>query len=116
MVGLTIVRELERRGYDNIITRTHSQLDLTRQDKVEDFFAAERPEYVFLAAAKVGGIEANDKAPADFMYINMMLEMNVINAAWRNGCEKTGIPRLVVHISAHTPAAHARVLPPHLRT
>lgn len=88
MVGSAIVRELERRGYDNIITRTHSQLDLTRQDKVEDFFAAERPEYVFLAAAKVGGIEANDKAPADFMYINMMLEMNVINAAWRNGCRK----------------------------
>ena len=88
MVGSAIVRELQRRGYTNIITRTHAQLDLTRQDKVEEFFAAERPEYVFLAAAKVGGIEANDKAPADFMYINMMLEMNVINAAWRNGCRK----------------------------
>jgi len=88
MVGSAIVRELQRRGYTNIITRTHAELDLTRQDKVEEFFAAERPEYVFLAAAKVGGIEANDKAPADFMYINMMLEMNVINAAWRNGCRK----------------------------
>ncbi len=88
MVGSAIVRELQRRGYTNIITRTHAQLDLTRQDKVEEFFAAERPEYVFLAAAKVGGIEANDKAPADFMYVNMMLEMNVINAAWRNGCRK----------------------------
>ncbi len=88
MVGSAIVRELQRRGYTNIITRTHAQLDLTRQDKVEEFFATKRPEYVFLAAAKVGGIEANDKAPADFMYVNMMLEMNVINAAWRNGCRK----------------------------
>lgn len=88
MVGSAIVRELERQGYTNIVTRTHSELDLTRQDAVEKFFAEERPEYVFLAAAKVGGIEANDSAPADFMYMNMMLEMNVINAAWRNGCRK----------------------------
>lgn len=88
MVGSAIVRELERQGYHNIITRTHSELDLTDQRAVEAFFAAERPEYVFLAAAKVGGIEANDKAPADFMYQNMMLEMNVIHSAWRNGCRK----------------------------
>lgn len=88
MVGSAIVRELERQGYHNIITRTHSELDLTDQRTVEVFFAAERPEYVFLAAAKVGGIEANDKAPADFMYQNMMLEMNVIHSAWRNGCRK----------------------------
>lgn len=88
MVGSAIVRELERQGYHNIITRTHSELDLTDQRAVEAFFAAERPEYVFLAAAKVGGIEANDKAPADFMYHNMMLEMNVIHSAWRNGCRK----------------------------
>ncbi len=88
MVGSAIVRELKRQGFTNIITRTHAELDLTRQDDVESFFAAERPEYVFLAAAKVGGIEANDKAPADFMYMNMMLEMNVIHAAWQNGCRK----------------------------
>lgn len=88
MVGSAIVRELERQGYHNIITRTHSELDLTDQRAVEAFFAAERPEYVFLAAAKVGGIEANDKAPADFIYQNMMLEMNVIHSAWRNGCRK----------------------------
>ena len=88
MVGSAIVRELRRQGYCNIITRTHSELDLTSQQQVNDFFAAERPEYVFLAAAKVGGIEANNSAPADFMYQNMMLEMNVINAAWRNGCRK----------------------------
>lgn len=88
MVGSAIVRELERQGFTNIITRTHSELDLTRQDEVEKFFAAERPEYVFLAAAKVGGIEANNSSPADFMYINMTLEMNVIHSAWQNGCSK----------------------------
>ena len=88
MVGSAIVRRLRELGYDNIITRTHHELDLTRQDEVEKFFAEEKPEYVFLAAAKVGGIEANDKAPADFLYQNMMLEMNVINAAWHNGCRK----------------------------
>ena len=88
MVGSAIVRELKRQGYANIITRTHSELDLTDQRAVNDFFAQERPEYVFLAAAKVGGIIANAQHPADFMYENMMLEMNVINAAWRNGCRK----------------------------
>ena len=88
MVGSAIVRELHRQGYDNIVTRTHAELDLTRQDAVEAFFTAERPEYVFLAAAKVGGIEANRSALADFMYENMLLEMNVIHAAWRNGCRK----------------------------
>ena len=88
MVGSAIVRELQRQGYTNIITRTHAELDLTRQDQVEQFFADERPEYVFLAAAKVGGIIANQSALADFMYENMMLEMNVIHAAWKNGCKK----------------------------
>ena len=88
MVGSAIVRELRRQGYGNIITRTHAELDLTRQADVEAFFAQERPEYVFLAAAKVGGIVANDTAPADFMYENMMLGMNVIHSAWRSGCRK----------------------------
>lgn len=88
MVGSAIVRELERRGYSNIVVRSHVELDLTRQDAVESFFAQERPEYVFLAAAKVGGIVANDEAPADFMYENMALEMNVIHSAWKNGCRK----------------------------
>ena len=88
MVGSAIVRELQRQGYTNIITRTHSELDLCRQEQVEQFFATERPEYVFLAAAKVGGIIANHTALADFMYDNIILEMNVINAAWRNGCKK----------------------------
>jgi len=88
MVGSAIVRELQRQGYTNIVKRTHAELDLTRQADVEAFFSQERPEYVFLAAAKVGGIDANRNALADFMYQNMMLEMNVIHAAWRNGCKK----------------------------
>lgn len=88
MVGSAIVRELQRQGYNNIVTRTHAELDLTRQEAVEQFFAHERPEYVFLAAAKVGGIVANQSAPADFMYQNMALEMNVIHSAWLNGCKK----------------------------
>ena len=88
MVGSAICRELVRQGYDNIVTRTHGELDLARQEAVEQFFAEEQPEYVFLAAAKVGGIQANAEALADFMYENMMLEMNVIHAAWQNGCKK----------------------------
>ena len=88
MVGSAIVRELQRQGYNNIITRTHSELDLTNQQEVNLFFQQEKPEYVFLAAAKVGGIIANQTALADFMYENMMLEMNVIHAAWKNGCKK----------------------------
>lgn len=88
MVGSAIVRELKRQGYMNIITVTHEELDLTRQEAVERFFEKEKPEYVFLAAAKVGGIEANQSALADFMYENMILEMNVIHSSWRNGCKK----------------------------
>lgn len=88
MVGSAIVRRLESLGYTNIITRTHESLDLRRQAEVEGFFKAEKPEYVFLAAAKVGGIVANREALADFMYDNITLEMNVINAAWKNGCKK----------------------------
>lgn len=69
MVGSAIVRELERQGYTNIVTRTHKELDLTRQEAVEKFFTEEKPEYVFLAAAKVGGIVANLSALADFMIL-----------------------------------------------
>ncbi|MBR0170746.1 MAG: GDP-L-fucose synthase [Bacteroidales bacterium] len=88
MVGSAIVRELKRQGYTNLVLRTHAELDLTRQTDVEQFFAVEKPEYVFLAAAHVGGIVANNTAPADFMYDNMMLEMNVIHAAWKNNVKK----------------------------
>ncbi|MBQ7972296.1 MAG: GDP-L-fucose synthase [Lachnospiraceae bacterium] len=88
MVGSAIVRELKKQGYENIIVKTHGELDLCRQDQVEAFFEAEKPEYVFLAAAKVGGIVANQSALADFMYENMILEMNVIHSAWKQGCKK----------------------------
>ena len=88
MVGSAIVRELKRQGYENILTRTHAELDLTRQTDVEKFFSEEKPEYVFLAAAKVGGIGANSVSPADFMYENILIEMNVIHAAWKNSCRK----------------------------
>lgn len=88
MVGSAIVRELERQGYHNIVTRTHKEMDLTRQEAVEAFFDTEKPEYVFHPAGKVGGIVANAESPADFMYENMMMEMNVIHTAWRSGVKK----------------------------
>lgn len=88
MVGSAIVRCLQKSGYENIIVKSHGELDLCRQDQVEAFFEKEKPEYVFLAAAKVGGIVANSESPADFMYDNMTLEMNVIHSAWKNGCKK----------------------------
>lgn len=88
MVGSAIVRALKNQGYTNIITRTSKELDLRRQIDVEEFFAKEKPGYVFLAAAKVGGILANNEAPADFMYDNMILEMNVIHEAYKNKVKK----------------------------
>lgn len=88
MVGSAIVRELRRQGYENIVTRTHAELDLCNQEAVNRFFEQEKPEYVFLGAAKVGGIGANSEQPADFMWQNMTLEMNVIHAAWQNGVRK----------------------------
>ena len=88
MVGSAIVRALKKAGYENIIMRTSKELDLRRQDAVEEFFTDEKPDYVFLAAAKVGGIMANSKYPADFMYDNMILEMNVIRAAYQNNVKK----------------------------
>lgn len=88
MVGSAIVRALKKNGYTNIVTRSHRDLDLTRQDQVERFFDEEAPDYVFLAAAKVGGIIANSRHLADFMYENMILEMNVIHEAWKHNCKK----------------------------
>ena len=88
MVGSAIVRELERQGYHNIVTRTHKELDLTRQDAVEEFFAKEKPEYVFLAAAHVGGIVANSRYRADFIYENLMIQNNVIHASYLNNVKK----------------------------
>jgi len=83
MVGSAIVRALEADGYHNIIKRTHAQLDLTSQKDVRDFFNQERPEYVFLAAAKVGGIYANSTMPGEFIYLNLMIQTTVIDAAYR---------------------------------
>ncbi len=85
LVGSALVRRLEAGGYANLVTRTHAELDLEVQAEVERFFAAERPEYVFLAAAKVGGINANCSYPADFILSNIRIESNVIEAAHRNG-------------------------------
>jgi len=88
MAGSAIKRNLESKGYHNIITRTHSELDLTNQQTVNNFFETQRPEYVFLAAAKVGGILANSTYPAEFIYDNLMIEANVIHAAYNYGVKK----------------------------
>jgi len=84
LVGSAIVRQLESRGFANLLMRTHKELDLTNQAQVQNFFQQEKPDYVILAAAKVGGIYANNTYPADFIYQNMMIEANVINSAYEN--------------------------------
>ena len=88
LVGSALVRRLEKDGFTNLITRTHAELDLTRQADVEAFFEQEKPEYVILAAAKVGGIYANDTYPADFIMKNLQIECNVIDAAYKNQVKK----------------------------
>lgn len=88
MSGSAICRVLKQYGYENQIFRTHQELDLTKQNEVEDFFREEKPDYVFHAAGKVGGIIANSEHMADFMYENMMMEMNVIHEAWKNSCKR----------------------------
>lgn len=88
MVGSAIVRELVKKGYQNIVTRTHSELDLTSQLAVQSFFDQERPDQVYLAAAKVGGIHANNTFPAEFIYQNLMIESNVIHNAFTHGTKK----------------------------
>ena len=88
MVGSAIVRNLEAQGYKNIITRTHSQMDLTDQAAVKAFFETEKPDQVYLAAAKVGGIHANNTYPAEFIYDNLMVQNNVIHQAFLNGVKK----------------------------
>jgi Nucleoside-diphosphate-sugar epimerases len=88
LVGSAIVRRLKACGYSNIVTRTHTELDLTRQEETEAFFEKERPEYVFLSAAKVGGIGANSNYPAQFIYKNLEIALNVINSAYKAGTKK----------------------------
>ena len=88
LVGSAIVRKLEEEGYNNIVVKTHAELDLTRQKDVEDFFESEKPEFVFLSAAKVGGILANSTYPAEFIYNNLMIETNIIHSAYKVGVKK----------------------------
>ncbi len=88
MVGSAIVRNLKEKGYTNIIGKSSKELDLRRQEEVEKYFQGERPEYVFLAAAKVGGIYANNTYPAEFIYDNLMIETNVIHSAFKYGVKK----------------------------
>jgi len=88
MVGSAIRRKLEKEGYQRIIGKRSDELDLRRQDQVEEFFSKEKPDYVFLAAAKVGGIYANDTYRADFLYENLMIESNILHAAWKSGVQK----------------------------
>ena len=90
LVGSALYRRLDSEGYSNLVVRKHSDLDLTRQADVETFFKSEKPEYVFLAAAKVGGIMANDTYPAEFIYTNLAIQNNIIHGAW-----KTGVQRLL---------------------
>jgi GDP-L-fucose synthase len=88
LVGSAIMRRLQAGGYANIVTRTHAEVDLTEQRVVNEFFEKEKPEYVFLAAAKVGGIHANNTYRADFIYQNLMIESNIIHASYRHGVKK----------------------------
>jgi GDP-L-fucose synthase len=88
LVGSALMRQLEARGYTNLVTRTHAELDLTDQAAVRAFFDEERPDYVMLAAAKVGGIYANNTYPAEFIHQNLAIQTNVIHEAWRHGVQK----------------------------
>jgi GDP-L-fucose synthase len=88
LVGSAIIRRLQELGYLNILTRTHKEMDLTDKEKAESFFAKEKPEYVFLSAAKVGGIQANATSPAEFIYENLMIQTNVIDLSYRHGVRK----------------------------
>jgi GDP-L-fucose synthase len=88
LVGSAVTRELIREGYNHLCLRTHEELDLTRQQAVDGFFAAERPEYVFLCAAKVGGILANSTYPAQFIYENLMIGTNIVHASFKTGVKK----------------------------
>ena len=88
LVGSAIIRQLEQRGFSNLLTRTHQELDLTNQYAVQQFFSHEKPDYVILAAAKVGGIHANNTYPAEFIYKNLMIEANVIDASYNNDVKR----------------------------
>jgi GDP-L-fucose synthase len=86
LAGSAIVRKLANEGYSNVVSKSRAELDLTRQEAVDKFFASVQPQYVFLAAAKVGGILANSTRPAEFIRDNLLIQTHVIDAAYRNGC------------------------------
>jgi GDP-L-fucose synthase len=88
LVGSAIVRKLQKEGFSNLLLRTSSEVDLRNQEAVKAFFEAEKPEYVFMAAAKVGGINANNVYPADFIYDNLCIQNNVIHESYRTGVKK----------------------------
>ena len=88
MVGAAILRQLQAAGHDNVVTRTHVELDLTDQAAVREFLQSEKPDQIILAAAKVGGIHANNEYPAEFIYQNLMMEANIIHQAWAAGCQE----------------------------
>jgi GDP-L-fucose synthase len=88
LVGSALMRRLKSGGYNNLVTRTSAELDLSDQQAVDAFYASEKPDYVFIAAAKVGGIHANNTYPADFIYRNLMIECNLIHGAYQHGVKK----------------------------
>lgn len=98
MVGSAITRQLEQRGDVELVLRTRDELNLLDSRAVHDFFASERIDQVYLAAAKVGGIVANNTYPADFIYQNMMIESNIIHAAHQNDVNETAVSRIVLHL------------------
>ena len=104
MVGSAIVRHLQSKGISNIVTRTRAELDLTDQQAVDAFFENEKPQQVYLAAAKVGGIHANNTYRAQFLYENLMMEANVIHAAWKHGVDKlcSSVPPASIPNSPHS--------------
>ena len=108
LVGSALVRRLQAGGYTNLLMRTHAELDLTQQQAVQQFFENEKPEYVFLAAAKVGGIHANATYPAEFIYQNLLIETNLIHAAHRAKVKKTPVSRVELHLSQTRPTANER--------
>ena len=111
LVGSAIRRELEGQGYSNLLLRSHAELDLTDRSAVDAFFRREQPEYVFLAAAKVGGILANDTYPADFIRENLQIQTNVIDASYKSWGEAVIVSRLKLHLPEACPAADQRRVP-----
>jgi len=98
LVGSAIIRKLESQNYENIYWVRKKNCDLKNRGLVDAYFKQAQPEYVFLAAAKVGGIHANSTYPADFIYDNLMIQTNVIDAAYRHGVKKTFIPRVIMYL------------------